>query len=111
MIGSSSTAPSFRSPSRKAALAAISKASADEFDFVIGAVDERHLEIDYRKAGQNACALSTRLRPFLLLEYTPLHRATDHLRFEFESLADLVRLDYYFHACELAAAPVCFLCE
>ena len=44
-------------PSRNAARAAISKASADEVDVVIGAVDQRRLEVDDREAGEHAGVL------------------------------------------------------
>ena len=63
MIGSSRTEPPFCKPSRSAAREAISKASADEFDIVIGAVDELDLEVDDREAGEHARAQNAS-RPF-----------------------------------------------
>ena len=104
MIGSSRTEWPFCSASRKAAREAISKASADEFDLVIGAVDELHLEVDDREAGEHARAehaLETLLDAGDILLR---HVAADDLRLEDVAGAGLVRLGHDLDAGELARA-------
>ena len=96
--------PAFFMPSRKQALAAISNASADEFDVVVLAVDQRVLEVDRREAGQHA---GIGLHPDALLDRRdvfPRHRAADHLVLEHDARVALQRLEDDLHLGVLAGA-------
>jgi hypothetical protein len=54
MIGSSSLHCALARPSRNAARAAISNGEHARIDVVVVAVDQRHLEVDHREAGEHA---------------------------------------------------------
>ncbi len=102
MIGSSRTAPAFSSASRKAARAAISKAIAEEFDLVVGAVNQRNLDVDHREAGENASAHDRVKALFDAGDVFLGNRTADHLGLEFVACALLVRLDDDLDTRELA---------
>ena len=91
----------FCSASRNAARDAISKASADEFDVVILAVDELNLDVDHRETGDHARAHHAVEALFDARDIFLRHRAADDLGFELVALARLVRLDHDRHFGEL----------
>ena len=96
--------PAFFMPSRKQALAAISKASADEVDVVVLAVDQGVFEVHRGEAGQHA---GVGLHPDALLDRRdvfPRHRAADHLVLEQHAAVALQRLEDDLHLGVLAGA-------
>ena len=105
MIGSSRTGSGLlQRPRGTPARAAISNASADGVDVVVGAVDQRHLEVDTGKPASTPDLLH-RLDALLDRRDVLLrHRAADDLVLELEALAGLQRLDDDLDAGELARA-------
>ena len=84
--------------------AAISNAMHAGVDVVVGAVEQRRLEVDHREAGENA-GLMRRVQALLdARNEFSRHRAADDRVLEDEARARLARLEQHLDARELAGA-------
>ena len=78
-------------------------------DVVIGAVDQRRLEVDHREAGQQAVFLGLRQALFDAGDVFLRHVAADDLALELIARAGFDRLEHDLDRANWPEPPVCFL--
>jgi hypothetical protein len=104
MIGSSRTEAPFCRPSRRRRPGGDLEGERRRVHLVEGAVDELHLEVDHREAGDDARAHDRQEALLDARDVLLRDRAADDLGLEAEARALLVRLHDQLHAGELARA-------